>query len=44
MTEKQYTVNNLQKGLVTDTNKINQPENTYPYALNAINETSEGDI
>jgi len=34
----------LLKGLVTDTNKTNQPKGTYSYALNTVNETAEGDV
>ena len=32
------------KGLYTDTAPINQPQGTYRYALNAVNESNEGDI
>lgn len=31
------------KGLITDTSPFDQPEESYSYALNAINETKEGD-
>ena len=44
MTDKKYTVSSPVKGLVTDFNKINQPENTYSFALNSINETVDGDV
>ncbi len=44
MGDKQFTVSNPAKGLVTDFNKINQPENTYTFALNSINETIDGDV
>ena len=34
-----------QKGkIVTDSNYITQPENTLTFALNAVNETAEGDL
>lgn len=42
MVDKKYSVNTLQKGLVTDVNKSVQPEGTYSYALNAVNETVDG--
>lgn len=32
------------KGLFTDSSYLNQPENTYRYALNAVNQTSDGDM
>lgn len=34
----------LQKGLVLDTAKSNQPKDSYSYALNAVNETKEGEV
>ena len=44
MTDKKYTISSPVKGLVTDFNKINQPENTYTFALNSVNETVDGDV
>jgi hypothetical protein len=38
------TTQNIAVGLFTDTDFINQPENTYRFALNAVNETHEGEI
>lgn len=42
--QKTPVAQSLDKGLVTDTAKTNQPPNTYSYALNAVNETKEGDL
>lgn len=39
--KKNITIPN--KGLVTDTSKKTQPKNTYSFALNAVNETNQGD-
>lgn len=40
----QTKINTLDKGLILDTSSIVQPEGTYRYALNAVNESIEGDI
>jgi hypothetical protein len=35
-------VNRPNKGMVQDTNPVDQPKETYRYALNAVNETNDG--
>lgn len=42
--EEQDSINVIRKGLFTDTSKEQQPKGTYPFALNAIDESSEGDM
>lgn len=46
MAEKTSQINNINipvKGMFLDTNPLNQPDNTYRFALNAVKETKEGD-
>ena len=42
MQEKNIT--RFQKGLYKDSSYVNQPKDTYTFALNAINETELGDL
>lgn len=37
-------INTFHKGLYTDSSREQQPKGTYSFALNAVDETSEGDI
>lgn len=41
---QQNKINTLDKGMITDTSILNQPEGTYRYALNTVNESISGDI
>lgn len=42
--EKNIDINFISKGLFTDSSKEDQPKGTYSFALNAVDETTEGDI
>lgn len=40
----EHNVKKQHKGIVRDFNPVEQPEGTYTFALNAVNDSSEGDI